>query len=58
MPKSIIWAVDTVVVTGSGGGDGGGGGNDWQWWRLMLTVMGDICDTCTATNSYVLSCSL
>ena len=70
MPKSIIWAVDTVVVTGSGGGDNGGGGdggggddsggggNDWQWWRLMLTVMGNICDTCTATNLYVLSCSL
>ena len=47
-----------AVVTGSGGGDGSGGGNDWQWWRLMLTVMGGICDTYTAMNSYVLSCSL
>ena len=32
MPKGIIWAVDTVVVTGSGGGGDGVGGGDRQWW--------------------------
>ena len=34
MPLGIVWAVDTVVVTGSGGGDGVGGGDGrWWWWQ-------------------------